>query len=207
MKLYNYHRSTASYRVRIALNIKGIAYESVDVHLLNQGGEHNSPQYLQINPQGLVPTLEVNGHNISQSLAIIEYLDETHPQNPLLPADPLIKAKLRSLALIIACDVHPLNNLKVLNQIKGQFNADESGVLEWYHRWLKLGFDAFEDLLKTLERSQSFCYGNQVSLADICLIPQVFNAHRFHFPMDNYPLINEINAHCLSLDVFRSASP
>jgi maleylacetoacetate isomerase len=207
MKLYHYYRSSASYRVRIALNIKNIAYESVDIHLVNNEGEHNTPHYLEINPQGLVPCLDVDGHIISQSLAIIEYLDETFPQNPLLPSDPLNKAQVRALALIIACDMHPLNNLRVLSQIKDQFNANEADVITWYHRWLKPGFDAFEAKLKTTERSGPFCFGNQVSLADLCLIPQAFNAHRYNFPMDNYPLINAINDNCLRLDAFSAAKP
>lgn len=207
MKLYHYYRSSASYRVRIALNIKHIAYESVDIHLINNDGEHNTPRYLEINPQGLVPCLEVDGHTISQSLAIIEYLDETFPQNPLLPTDALSKAKVRALALIIACDMHPLNNLRVLSQIKDQFNANEADVINWYHRWLKPGFDAFEAQLKTMNRSGPFCFGNQLTLADLCLIPQVFNAHRYHFSMDDYPLINAINDHCLRLDVFDKAKP
>lgn len=207
MKLYHYYRSSASYRVRIALNIKHIAYESVDIHLINNDGEHNTPRYLEINPQGLVPCLEVDGHTISQSLAIIEYLDETFPQNPLLPSDALSKAKVRALALIIACDMHPLNNLRVLSQIKDQFNANEADVINWYHRWLKPGFDAFEAQLKTINRSGPFCFGNQLTLADLCLIPQVFNAHRYHFSMDDYPLINAINDHCLHLDVFDKAKP
>lgn len=207
MKLYHYYRSSASYRVRIALNIKHIAYESVDIHLINNDGEHNTPRYLEINPQGLVPCLEVDGHTISQSLAIIEYLDETFPQNPLLPTDALSKAKVRALALIIACDMHPLNNLRVLSQIKDQFNANEADVITWYHRWLKPGFDAFEAQLKTINRSGPFCFGNQLTLADLCLIPQVFNAHRYHFSMDDYPLINAINDHCLRLDVFDKAKP
>lgn len=207
MKLYDYFRSTACYRVRIALNIKNIKYEKIEVHLVNNGGEHNSVEYHKINPQGLVPSLEIDGRILHQSLAIIEYLDEAFPEIPLLPKDPLIKADLRALALIVACDMHPLNNLRVLNHLKLQFKANEDQVMDWYHHWLKDGFDAFEEELKQLERSKPVCYGKQISLADVCLIPQVYNAKRFNFAIENYPLISEINAYCLSLIAFQKASP
>ncbi|CAM3102266.1 glutathione S-transferase (maleylacetoacetate isomerase) [Legionella steigerwaltii] len=207
MKLYDYFRSTACYRVRIALNLKNIAYEKINIHLVNHGGEQHSPEYREVNPQELVPSLEINGQVISQSLAIIEYLDETYPTPALLPQDPWEKATVRSLALIVACDMHPLNNLRVLNRLKEQFQASESQVSEWYHHWLKAGFDAFETKLQRIKRRQLFCFGDTVTLADLCLIPQVYNAHRFHFAMDNYPLINEINAHCLTLEAFQKAVP
>ena len=207
MKLYDYFRSSACYRVRIALNIKQCAYETVEVHLVNSGGEQHSAEYLNINAQGLVPSLEVNGHILSQSLAIIDYLDEAYPTPPLLPQDALLKADVRSMALIVACDMHPLNNLRVLNQLKKQFNADDTQINEWYHRWLKAGFDAFEKKLKTLERSEPVCFGTSPGLGDICLIPQVYNAKRFNVPMDNYPLINEINHYCSTLAPFQNAAP
>lgn len=209
MKLYDYYRSSASYRVRIALNIKNICYETLAVHLVNQGGEHHLPQYLELNPQGLVPTLDENGHIITQSLAIIEYLDEINPSPSLLPPTPLGRAKVRSLAMIIACDIHPLNNLRVLNQLRKEFDANEEQVMRWYHLWLKAGFDAFEQVLQTLPHKSphQLCYGNEVSMADICLIPQVYNAHRFGFSMAAYPLINDINAYCLSLPAFNHAAP
>lgn len=207
MKLYDYYRSTTCYRVRIALNIKNINYEKINIHLVNHGGEHHSPEYRKVNPQGLVPSLEVNGQVISQSLAIINYLDETYPSPPLLPQNAMDRATVSSLALIVACDMHPLNNLRVLNRLKEQFKASESQITEWYHQWIKVGFDAFEAKLQNLPRHHPFCFGSTVSLADLCLIPQVYNAHRFHFAMDNYPLINEINAHCLTLEEFQKASP
>lgn len=207
IKLYDYFRSTACYRVRIALNLKQLDYEKIEVHLTRDGGEQHSERYKHINPQGLVPCLEVNNSLISQSLAIIEYLEETFPTIPLLPKDPIMKANARSLALIVACEMHPLNNLRVLNQLKSQFQANEEQVKIWYHHWLKEGFDAFEKKLSLLERSASVCVGDTFSLADVCLIPQVFNAKRFEFPMDNYPLINQINDYCLDQSAFKQASP
>lgn len=207
MKLYDYFRSSASYRVRIALNIKNISYEALPVHLVNNGGEQHQPDYMKLNPQGLVPTLDENGHILTQSLAIIEYLEDISPKPALLPANPLARAQIRSLALIVAADMHPLNNLRVLQQLRQQFHADEQQVLEWYHLWLKKGFDAFESKLQHLQRKNSVCYGSDVTLADICLIPQVYNAHRFNFPMDNYPLITEINEYCTNLPAFLAAAP
>lgn len=207
MKLYDYYRSTACYRVRIALNIKNIAYETIPVHLVREGGEQKLPEYLAVNPQGLVPSLEVDGAIITQSLAIINYLEEAYPEIPILPKDLIMKATIRSLALLIACDVHPLNNLRVLNQLKQEFQAGESQIRQWYHHWLKAGFDAFETKLTKLERTGDFCFGTTPSLADICLIPQVYNAERFQFAMDDYPLINAINQHCLTLEAFKKASP
>lgn len=207
MKLYDYYRSTACYRVRIALNLKNISYATVPVHLVNHGGEHNHPNYLKQNPQGLVPTLDANGEMLTQSLAIIEYLDEVNPTPPLLPSQPDERAKVRSLAMIIACDMHPLNNLRVLQQLQLQFDATEFQVSEWYHHWLKKGFDAIEKQLQHFPRKNSVCHGENVGLADICLVPQVYNAKRFHFPLDNYPLVNEVNNYCLTNPAFIKAVP
>lgn len=207
MKLYDYYRSTACYRVRIALEHKGLSYKTIPVHLVNNGGEQHHSEYLALNPQGLVPALEVNGSILTQSLAIIEYLDETFPEKPLLPNDQLARAQVRSLALIVACDMHPLNNLRVLQQIKQDFQATDEQTTHWYHHWLKTGFDAFEARLKTLPRSTDVCYGDDISLADLCLIPQVYNAKRFHFPLDDYPLIQRINNHCLHFEAFDKVSP
>lgn len=207
MKLYDYYRSTASYRVRIALNLKNINYEAIPIHLINHGGEQHQAPYLEINPQGLVPALDENGHILNQSLAIIEYLEEINPTPALLPHNPLARAQVRSIAMIIACDIHPLNNLRILQQLKEQFKATENQVFTWYHRWLKEGFDAVERTLQKLPRKNHVCYGNEISLADICLIPQVYNAQRFNFSMDSYPLICEINDHCLTLPAFIHAEP
>jgi maleylacetoacetate isomerase len=207
VKLYDYYRSSSSYRVRIALNIKNISYEALTVHLLNKGGEQYQPDYLQLNPQGLVPTLHENGHIISQSLAIIEYLEEINPSPPLLPQTPLGRAQVRSMALAIACDMQPLNNLRVLTRLRTELRAKEEQVMDWYHHWLKQGFDAFENRLQSMRHKNQVCYGSEVSLADLCLIPQVHNAHRFGFSMENYPIINEINAYCLTLPPFKDAAP
>lgn len=207
MILYDYFRSSASYRVRIALNIKNISYEKIPVHLVNHGGEQHSASYREVNPQGLVPTLDEHGHVISQSLAIIEYLEEICPTPALLPAAPFARAQIRSLALTIACDIHPLNNLRVLNRLREAFSATDEQVTQWYHHWLKEGFDAFEERLEHIPHKQPFCLGNEVSLADVFLIPQVFNAYRFGFAMDDYPLINAIYAHCQTIPAFKNASP
>ena len=207
MKLFDYYRSTACYRVRIALNLKKIKYETLSIHLVDNGGEQHHQNYLNLNPQGLVPTLEENGHILSQSLAIIEYLEELNPSPSLLPKNPLGRAEVRSLAMIIACDIHPINNLRVLEYLKKEFEASTTQVNEWYHHWLKAGFDAIELKLKNLVRNENFCYGDGISLADICLIPQVYNAKRFDFPMDDYPLITKINDYCLTLDAFKYAEP
>ncbi|MDX2346481.1 MAG: maleylacetoacetate isomerase [Legionella sp.] len=209
MKLYDYYRSTASYRVRIALNLKQLPFECIPVHLVRDGGEQHLPAYRALNPQSLVPTLlDENQSIITQSIAILEYLEEAHPTPALLPKDLHARAFVRSLALIIACDIHPLNNLRVLKQLKHQFNASESDVSTWYHHWLKVGFDAFETKLSASNQNNpNFCDGNQISFADICLIPQVFNAERFKFSLEPYPLIQAINTHCLSLKAFQNAAP
>lgn len=207
MKLYDYYRSTACYRVRIALNIKKIHYDKIPIHLVNNEGEHHSKEYHQINPQELVPSIETNGQIIHQSLAIIDYLEDIFPENPLLPHTILDKAQVRSLALLVACDMHPLNNLRVLNQLKSQFNAQEADIQKWYHHWLRLGFDAIEEKLNHFKRNKPVCFGDTPTLADICLIPQVYNAHRFNFSMNDYPLINQINTYCLNLAAFKNAAP
>ncbi|MBA2657136.1 MAG: maleylacetoacetate isomerase [Tatlockia sp.] len=207
MKLYDYYRSSASYRVRIALNLKNISYEKFSIHLVNQGGEQLQAEYLALNPQGLVPTLNENGHIISQSLAIIEYLDELSPNPRLLPSTPLGRAQVRSMALTIACEIHPLNNLRVLNLLRSELKATEPQIKIWYHHWLRLGFDTLEKRLELRPQATKFCYGNELSLADVCLIPQVYNALRFEFSLENYPLITEIYNACIEIPAFQEATP
>jgi maleylacetoacetate isomerase len=207
MELYDYYRSTACYRVRIALHLKKIPYDTITINLVHEGGEHHHADYLSVNPQGLVPTLSNHGDCLHQSLAIIEYLDEQHPTPALLPTDSWDKAQVRSLALMIASDMHPLNNLRVLQQLRQQFNANEPQITEWYHHWLRLGFTAIEKKLTKLPRSKNVCYGEHITLADLCLIPQLYNAKRFHFPLDSYPLIGEINEFCLLNPAFITAKP
>ncbi len=210
MKLYDYYRSTTSYRVRITLNLKKLSFACIPVHLVRDGGEQHLPAYRALNPQALVPTLvDENTHfSLTQSLAIMEYLEEVHKSPALLPQDAQARAEVRSLSLLIACDMHPLNNLRVLQQIKRQFTTTEEDITTWYHHWLKLGFDAFETKLNQFPRENThFCHGNQISFADICLIPQVYNAKRFEFSLEPYPLIEAINTHCLTLDAFKDAAP
>ncbi|MDP3562075.1 MAG: maleylacetoacetate isomerase [Legionellaceae bacterium] len=207
MKLYDYYRSSCSYRVRIALNIKKINYETIPIHLVQDGGIQHSLAYQAVNPQELVPSLETNNHILTQSLAIIEYLEEMNPEPAFLPTHPLERAQIRGLAQLIACDIHPLNNLRVLKTLREEFKASDDQITAWYHQWLQTGFNALETKLATLPRTKSVCFKDQVSLADICLIPQVYNATRFEFSLDNYPLIQEINAYCLTIPEFSEAAP
>ncbi len=207
IKLYDYPKSSASYRVRIALNIKEIPYETIQVHLLQDGGQQHRSNYKQINPQELVPTLEHNGIFITQSLAIIDYLEQMYPAPALLPKSNEDRAQIYSLALSIVSDIHPLNNLRVINELTTLFSANEDKLIQWRHTWFKLGFDALEKKLKNLARDIPVCYGHAVSLADICLIPQVYSANRFKFSLDAYPLIQQINQYCLSIESFKNAAP
>lgn len=206
MKLYTYFRSSAAYRVRIALNLKGLLWEAVAVHLLR--GEENAPAYRRISPLGTVPTLITDdGQALTQSLAIIEYLEETHPQPPLLPADPLGRARVRALALTIACDIHPLNNLRVLNYLTQRLGADEEEKRAWYRHWVTEGLAALEKLLTAHPATGSFCHGDAPTLADCCLVPQVFNARRFDCPLDEFPTIRRIVENCEALPAFAAAAP
>ena len=203
MKLYSYFRSSAAFRVRIALNLKGLAYEPSFVHLPR--GEHRAPAYGAINPQALVPTLEDGGVLLTQSLAIIEYLDETRPGVPLLPKDALGRARVRSLAMLIACEIHPVNNLRILQHLKRALGQDEEQVNAWYRHWIADGLAKFEaDLAKAPAK---FCHGDSPTLADCCLVPQVFNAQRYQCDLSGYPATMRVFAECMKLDAFDRAQP
>jgi len=205
MKLYGYFRSSAAFRVRIALNLKGLGYDSASVHL-RRGDQAEAP-YLGGNPQGLVPALETDGEILIQSLAIIEYLDETHPVPPLLPGDPAGRARVRGLAAIVACDIHPLNNLRVLRYLQRPLGQDQAAIATWYNHWIDAGFAAFERLLAADRRTGRFCHGDTPGLADIALVPQVVNAERFRLDLAAYPRIVRIHEAAMKLDAFAAAHP
>jgi maleylacetoacetate isomerase len=205
MKLYTYFRSSAAYRVRIALNLKGVTHEAVPVDL--RPGAHRQPGYLALNPQGLVPALEDGGAVIAQSLAIIEYLEETRPPPPLLPRSPLDRARVRSLALAIACDIHPLNNLRVLNYLRSPLGHDEPAVDAWYRHWIAEGFRALEEEAKRASGDGRHMFGGEVTLADVCLVPQMFNARRFKCDVAPFPTLRAICAHLETLPAFARAAP
>ncbi|MCP4076878.1 MAG: maleylacetoacetate isomerase [Gammaproteobacteria bacterium] len=204
MKLYSYYRSSAAYRVRIALNLKGIDYEQVAVNLLNE--EEMSDDYAAVNPQNMVPVLEHDGQLFFQSMAILEYLEELYPDTALLPEDTVSRARVRALANIVACDIHPLNNLRMLKYLGKNFDADAEQKNQWYRYWIELGFSAFEVQLKGRSNGL-FCEGEKAGMADALLIPQVYNARRFDVDMTAYPLISSIELHCLTLDPFKQAIP
>jgi len=205
LKLHSYFRSSAAYRCRIALNLKGLAYQTVPVHLLRDGGEHNAPAYRALNPQGLVPVLEHAGHIITQSLAIIEYLDEIQREPPLLPGDAASRANIRAFALAIACDIHPINNLRVLNYLKGPLRQDQAAVDRWYRHWVEMGLAACERMLPQGE--SRFCFGDQPTLADVCLIPQIYNARRLSGDLAQMPCLVAIDATARALPAFAKAAP
>lgn len=208
MKLYTYYRSSAAFRVRIALNLKGLAYDSIPVHLVKDGGQQRQPDYVAKNPQGLVPMLETaEQQNLTQSLAIIEYLDETYAEPALLPTSPAERAQVRALSQAIACDIHPLNNLRVLQYLTNKLAVDPDAKNTWYRHWVEVGFDALEKMLQETSGSGKFCFQESPTIADCVLIPQVYNALRFEVELESYPLINAINAHCLRLDAFADALP
>ncbi len=206
MKLYGYWRSSAAYRVRIALALKGLPYQAQAVHLAH--AEQHHPDYAALNPQQLVPLLiDDDGSRISQSLAIIEYLDETRPAIPLLPADAKGRAQVRALALSIACDIHPLNNLRVLNYLKAELALDEGAKNAWIAHWISLGLGALESRLSQAQPDSRFCHGEQPGLADCCLIPQLYNARRFAVELAPYPRLLAIEAACSALPAFAQAHP
>lgn len=205
LALYTYFRSSAAYRVRIALHLKGIAYEPRFVHLLK--GEQHLPEYRKINPQGRIPALVDESRVLTQSLAIIEYLEETHPEPPLLPRNVYDRAYIRSLAQIIACDVHPLNNLRVLQYLKDTLHQDEETCEGWIRHWIGEGFAAFEEHLNNHRPVGCFCLGDTPTLADVCLVPQVYNARRFGCDLDPFPTIQAIEKSCLQLPAFQKSAP
>lgn len=207
MKLYTYFRSSAAYRVRIALNLKGIAYEPAFVHLVKDGGQQLQEAYHAINPEKLVPCLQDGDATISQSLAIIEYIDETHPEAPLLPADPLGRARVRSLAQMVACDIHPIDNLRVLRYLVHELKVSEDAKNEWYRHWIREGFAALETRLARDVDTRRFCHGDTPGLADCVLVPQVFNARRLNVDLAPYPTIVRIDQACMALPAFQAAQP
>lgn len=205
LQLYSYYRSTAAYRVRIALNYKSIPYEIIPINLLLN--ENLNESYLLHNKQKRVPTLVDGDFEVGQSSAILEYLEEKYPQPALLPNDFKARAWVRYLAQIIISDMHPLNNISVLRFLKDPLKHEQSDITLWYHHWLKQGFDALESILVNHPDCKNFCYGSVPTLADLCLIPQIYNANRFEFSMDAYPTLQRINKHCLLLPYFEQARP
>jgi len=209
MRLYSYFRSSASYRVRIALNLKGLAYDYLPVHLVR--GEQSAPGYLGVSPDGLVPLLETDdgAAHLSQSLAIIEYLDEVHKQVPLMPADAIGRARVRAMALTIACEIHPVNNLRVVKYLTQELGVDEAGKTAWYRHWVRVGLEAFERQLAAVPAGSRgrFCHGDTPTLADCCLAPQIFNARRFECDLSGLPLTMAAYEAAAALEAFKAAEP
>ena len=207
MKLYTYFRSSAAYRVRIALNLKGLRYDAVPVHLLKDGGQQLTDNYRKVNPSALIPALQDERGTVTQSMAILEYLEETHRDVPLLPPDPLGRARVRELCQIVACDTHPLNNLRVLRYLVRTLGVSEDAKNEWYRHWVREGLASFEAHLERDPATADFCHGETPTLADCFLVPQVFNAQRFDVDLAAYPNIARINANCALLPAFQHAHP
>jgi maleylacetoacetate isomerase len=205
LTLYSYWRSSAAHRVRIALNLKGLAYRQVSVHLLNDGGQQHAPEYVALNPQGLVPLLVDGATRIAQSLAILEYLDETHPQPALLPNTAAQRAHIRGLALHIACDIHPLNNLRVLQYLSAELGVTDEGQDLWYRHWVVLGLRALEQGLAVF--AGGFSLGERPGYLEACLIPQLYNARRFNCALQGYPRLLAMEARCAALTEFQLAAP
>ncbi|MGE3920226.1 MAG: maleylacetoacetate isomerase [Gammaproteobacteria bacterium] len=207
IKLYHYFRSSASYRVRIALNFKELTYQEQTIHLVRNGGEQYSSEYQAINPHSAVPALEIDGQIITQSLAIIEYLEERFPTPHLLPQDLEGRARVRALSELIACDIHPLNNRVVLVYLENEFHISDEQKTNWIAKWIESGFYAFETHLARDKATGQYCHGDTPTMADLCLVPQVFNAIRFNVPLKDYPNILRINENCLKIDQFQRAHP
>lgn len=211
MKLYSFFRSSAAYRVRIALNLKGLPYEMIPIHLVKNGGEQLTSGYRELNPMALVPAFiddeTENSGVLTQSLAIIEYLEEKYPASPLLPANPSDRAYVRSIALSIACDIHPLNNLRVLRYLVRNLNVSEDDKNVWYRHWVEQGLASIEAMLTKDPRVGKFCFGDSPTLADCCLVPQIANAQRFNCDLSQVPTVMRINDACIALDAFANAAP
>jgi len=207
VKLYGYFRSSATYRVRIALNLKGLPWEAVLIDLRPPASAQQTPEFRALNPQGLIPVLTDGAHTLTQSLAIIEYLEETHPSPPLLPRSPHERAEVRALALAIACDIHPLNNTRVLSYLRSPLGHDEPAIEAWYAHWIAVGFGALEQRARQLSGDGRHLYGTSVTLADVCLVPQMYNAHRFRCDVAPYPTLRGICAHLETLPAFARAAP
>jgi maleylpyruvate isomerase len=205
MKFYGYFRSSAAYRCRIAFNLKGIKPEMLYIHL--RRGEQRSSEFLALNPHGLVPALDVDGHLLIQSLAIMEWLDETYPDPPLLPKDSLERACVRAMALSIVADIHPLQNLRVMNHIRDTYNQDQAGMFAWSRHFIQNGLGALEKQINASGKAGQFCFGDTPGLADICLVPQMFSARRFNVDVSNFTTLNRIQAGCEALQAFAEAHP
>lgn len=207
IRLYSYFRSSASYRVRIALQLKGQTYETIPVHLVNHGGEQFAPAFSSLNPQSLVPVMAVDEHHLTQSLAMLEYLEERFPEPPLLPAGLAERAYVREIALAIACDIHPLNNLRVLRMLTQELGLGDEVKQGWITHWIELGLAALEKKLAASGQRGRFCHGDTPTMADCCLVPQIFNARRFEVDMTPYPTLVAIEQACLALPAFQQAAP
>jgi maleylacetoacetate isomerase len=205
MKLYSYFRSSASFRVRIVLNLKQLPYEIVPVHLVKNGGEQYAAEYLQLNPQGVVPSLENDGNIFVQSSAICEYLNELQPEPALLPSDLVERAWVRSVCNVVACDIHPVNNLRVLTYLTKTLEQDEAQKMAWYRHWVAQGFSALEKLLA--QKAGRYCWGDTITLADAFVIPQIWNANRFSCAMDDYPILRRVYENAMQLPAFQKAAP
>ncbi|MDF1747544.1 MAG: maleylacetoacetate isomerase [Alphaproteobacteria bacterium] len=206
MKYYGYFRSSAAFRLRIAFNLKSLSPEMIPIHLTRNGGEQKTDEFRKINPQAMVPALETDGTILTQSMAILEWLEETHPQPAILPSDPIQRAKVRAFAQVIACDIHPLQNLRVLSYLRQDLKLDEAAVLAWINRWLTDGLTACEQLLADQPKTR-FCFGDAPSLADICLAPQLFSAARFKVDLTNMPRLRAVQTEMDNHPAFTAAQP
>jgi len=207
MKLFSYWRSSAAWRVRIALSWKGLPHGTIPVHLVRDGGQQHSESYREVNPQERVPALEDEGRVYSQSLAIIEYLEETHPEPPLLPTDFAGRAIVRQMALSVACEIHPLQNSRVLNYLRGPLGQGDAQVADWTRHWIGEGFAALEELARRHGDGKKHLYSGAVSMADLCLVPQMYNARRYHLDLRPYPALVAIDAHLMTLPAFSTTRP